>query len=47
MELDLRPIKPLERHEKIFQMWDGLKPGKTLRITNDHDRKDLKRGYYD
>ncbi|MBI4282966.1 MAG: DUF438 domain-containing protein [Chloroflexi bacterium] len=41
MELDLRPIMPFERHEKIFQMWDALKPGETLRITNDHDPKPL------
>lgn len=41
MELDLRPLPPFERHEKIFQMWDALKPGETLKITNDHDPKPL------
>ena len=41
IELDLRPIMPFERHEKIFQMWDALKPGETLRIINDHDPKPL------
>lgn len=41
MELDLRPMPPFERHEKIFQMWDALSPGETLRITNDHDPKPL------
>ena len=35
--LDLRPMPPFERHEKIFQMWDILKPGEVLRIINDHD----------
>ena len=42
MELDLRPIPPFERHEKIFQMWDALSSGETLRITNDHDPKPLR-----
>ncbi len=41
MELDLRPMPPFERHEKIFQMWDALRSGETLRITNDHDPKPL------
>ena len=41
MELDLRSLPPFERHEKIFQMWDALKSGETLRITNDHDPKPL------
>jgi len=35
--LDLRPMPPFERHEKIFQTWDSLGPGDTLKITNDHD----------
>jgi uncharacterized protein (DUF2249 family) len=41
LELDLRPIMPFERHEKIFEMWDALSSGETLRITNDHDPKPL------
>ncbi|MBI2328992.1 MAG: DUF438 domain-containing protein [Chloroflexi bacterium] len=41
MELDLRAMPPFERHEKIFELWDALKPGETLRITNDHDPKPL------
>ncbi len=41
VELDLRPMPPFERHEKIFQMWDALSSGETLRITNDHDPKPL------
>ena len=40
-ELDLRQIMPFERHELIFQKWDALKPGETLRIINDHDPKPL------
>jgi uncharacterized protein (DUF2249 family) len=42
MELDLRPIMPFERHQKIFQMWDALKSGETLKIINDHDPKPLR-----
>jgi uncharacterized protein (DUF2249 family) len=41
IELDLRPIMPFERHELIFQKWDSLKPGQTLKIINDHDPKPL------
>ncbi len=40
--LDLRPIMPFERHEKIFEMWEELRPGETLRIINDHDPKPLR-----
>jgi uncharacterized protein (DUF2249 family)/DUF438 domain-containing protein len=40
--LDLRPMPPFERHEKIFQTWDELKPGDVLRIINDHDPKPLR-----
>ena len=41
IELDLRPMPPFERHEKIFEIWEGLKPGQILRIINDHDPKPL------
>ena len=40
--LDLSSIMPFERHEKIFQMWDALKSGETLKIINDHDPKPLR-----
>ena len=39
--LDLRELHPFERHEKIFQMWDDLKVGETLKLINDHDPKPL------
>ncbi len=42
IELDLRQIMPFERHELIFQKWDALKPGETLKIINDHDPKPLR-----
>lgn len=41
VELDLRQMPPPERHKKIFHIWDGLKPGETLKIINDHDPKPL------
>ena len=39
--LDLRPLPPFQRHEKIFQTWDSLKSGEALKIINDHDPKPL------
>ncbi len=39
--LDLRPLPPFERHEKIFDKWEQMRPGETLRIINDHDPKPL------
>jgi len=39
--LDLRAMPPFQRHEKIFQLWDTLKSGETLKIINDHDPKPL------
>lgn len=40
--LDLRPMPPFERHQKIFSVWDELKSGETLKIINDHDPKPLR-----
>jgi len=40
--LDLRPMPPFERHEKIFKTWDSLTPGETLKIINDHNPKPLR-----
>lgn len=41
VELDLRAIPVWERHDKIFEQWEGLKKGETLKIINDHDPKPL------
>lgn len=41
VELDLRPMPPFERHDKIFEIWDSLNPGQALRIINDHNPKPL------
>jgi hypothetical protein len=42
VDLDLRQIMPFERHELIFEKWEALPVGDTLRITNDHDPKPLR-----
>lgn len=39
--LDLRNMPPPERHVRIFEMWDNLKGGEILEITNDHEPKPL------
>jgi len=39
--LDLRTLLPFERHDRIFQVWQHLPKGQTLRIINDHDPKPL------
>ena len=40
--LDLRLIPPFERFEKIFRIWNSLKPGELLKIINDHDPRPLR-----
>ncbi len=40
--LDIRPMPAHERHEKIFQVWNNLKSGETLKIINDHDPRPLR-----
>ncbi len=42
VDLDLRSMPPFERHVKIFEIWENLKPGQTMRIINDHDPKPLR-----
>lgn len=39
--LDVREMPPGERHPRIFEMLDGLRPGQALRLVNDHDPKPL------
>jgi len=39
--LDVREMPPWERHPKIFELFDSLKPGETLRLVNDHDPRPL------
>jgi len=40
--LDLRHLPPHERHAKIFQTWNLLESGETMKIINDHDPKPLR-----
>ncbi|MBI3031566.1 MAG: DUF2249 domain-containing protein [Candidatus Rokubacteria bacterium] len=39
--LDVRAMAPRERHPKIFETFEGLKPGETFTLVNDHDPKPL------
>ncbi len=41
IQLDLRQIPVFERHPRIFDTWDQMEAGDTLRIINDHDPKPL------
>jgi uncharacterized protein (DUF2249 family) len=42
VDVDLRPLPPYMRHDRIMKIWNELKPGEFLRITNDHDPKPLR-----
>ncbi len=42
VELDLRPLPPYQRHDKIMAVWQGLQPGEALLLINDHDPKPLR-----
>jgi len=37
--LDVRPVEPKYRFEKIMGAYDGLEPDQTLELTVDHDPK--------
>jgi uncharacterized protein (DUF2249 family) len=39
--LDVRAIPPWERHPKIFDSFDGLSPGGSILLINDHDPRPL------
>ncbi|HLC41796.1 MAG TPA: DUF2249 domain-containing protein [Methylomirabilota bacterium] len=39
--LDVRTLIPRERHPRIFQKYDQLKPGEHFILVNDHDPKPL------
>ncbi len=36
-EIDVRGLPPHERHGKVFELFDALKPGETLLVVNDHE----------
>ncbi|MEQ9571989.1 MAG: DUF2249 domain-containing protein [Nitratireductor sp.] len=39
--VDVRSLVPADRHAKIFQLVDALKPGSSFVLVNDHDPKPL------
>lgn len=39
--LDIRPIPPSQRHPLIFSRFEGLAPGESFVLVNDHDPKPL------
>jgi uncharacterized protein (DUF2249 family) len=40
-EVDLRPLVPMQRHQKIFQLVAELAVGGSFVLVNDHDPKPL------
>ena len=39
--LDVREMAPWERHPRIFETFDALEVGDTLKLVNDHEPKPL------
>lgn len=39
--LDIRSIPPVKRHPLIFERFEGLAPGESFVLVNDHDPKPL------
>lgn len=35
-QVDVRNIPPRDRHPLIFETFDGLQPGETMELVNDH-----------
>ncbi|TAM60305.1 DUF2249 domain-containing protein [bacterium] len=42
IELDVRPLPPGRKHTTIFEKYEALALGDTLRIINDHDPRPLR-----
>ncbi|MDE2572818.1 MAG: DUF2249 domain-containing protein [bacterium] len=42
IELDVRPLRPGQKHTTIFERFESLQIGETLRIINDHDPRPLR-----
>lgn len=40
-QIDVRTVMPRERHPLIFSTIDGLEPGESFELINDHDPKPL------
>jgi len=41
-ELDVRPLPPAQRHERIFATFAALPPGTSFVLVNDHEPKPLR-----
>lgn len=39
--IDARDYPPREKHTAIFRMFESLKPGEQMELTNDHNPKPL------
>ena len=39
--LDVRTLAPKDRHSLIFKTYEGLQPGQSFELVNDHDPKPL------
>lgn len=39
MALDVRPVEPKDRFERIMAAYEALAPGQTLELSVDHDPK--------
>jgi uncharacterized protein (DUF2249 family) len=39
--LDVRTFAPKDRHPLIFKTYEGLQPGQSFELVNDHDPKPL------
>lgn len=39
--LDIRSILPIDRHPLIFERFEGLAPGESFVLVNDHDPRPL------
>lgn len=42
IELDVRTLAPGRKHTTIFETFEALAQGETLRIVNDHDPRPLR-----
>ncbi len=41
VELDVRQLVPMQRHQSIFRTWQSLANGTSFILINDHDPKPL------
>ncbi|NLK28378.1 MAG: DUF2249 domain-containing protein [Clostridiales bacterium] len=40
-QVDARKYEPRDKHDVIFQTFEGLKPGEKMELINDHDPRPL------